>query len=184
MRIILLGPPGAGKGTQAARLVKRLRHPAALDRRHAARGRRGRHAGRPQGQGGHGAGELVSDDIVVGIVAERIDRPTPGRASSSTASRARSPRPKPSTRCSPKRVWSSMRCSSSRSTRAPSSSGSRAGPRRRAPGASRSARTTIPRSSRRGSQPTTRDTAVVAPYYTARGQLVEHRRHAADRRGD
>ncbi|MGQ4272711.1 adenylate kinase [Terrihabitans sp. B22-R8] len=75
MRLILLGPPGAGKGTQALRLVERydivqlstgdmlraavsagtevgLRAKAIMDR-----------------------GELVPDEVVVGIVADRIDQP-------------------------------------------------------------------------------------------------------------
>ena len=74
MRLILLGPPGAGKGTQA-RAGREARHSAAFDRRHAARRGRGRHADRLKAKAIMDRGELVSDDIVVGIIADRIDQP-------------------------------------------------------------------------------------------------------------
>jgi adenylate kinase len=73
MRLILLGPPGAGKGTQATRIAERYGIPqlSTGDMLRAAVA-----AGTPVGLKAKAvmdAGGLVSDEIVIGIVADRIE---------------------------------------------------------------------------------------------------------------
>jgi adenylate kinase len=75
VRLILLGPPGAGKGTQALRLVQRFGIPqlSTGDMLRAAVT-----AGTPTGLKAKSimnSGGLVSDEIVIGIVADRIEEP-------------------------------------------------------------------------------------------------------------
>ena len=89
MNIILLGPPGAGKGTQAQRLGREARHGPAVDRRHAARS--GRQGGTPVGLKAKAvmeAGELVSDAIVSRADRRAARQRRRAAARSSTAIRA------------------------------------------------------------------------------------------------
>ncbi len=75
MRLILLGPPGAGKGTQAAHICQRYQIPqiSTGDMLRAAV-----KAGTPLGLAARqvmDAGQLVGDDIIVGLVRERLTQP-------------------------------------------------------------------------------------------------------------
>ena len=74
MRIVLLGPPGSGKGTQATRLAQRLVIPqfSIVDMLRAAVS-----AGTSIGRKAKTVmerGELVPDELAVAVVAERIFR--------------------------------------------------------------------------------------------------------------
>ncbi len=72
MNIVLLGAPGAGKGTQAAKLVEEFAMP------HISTGdmlRAAVKAGTPLGKKAKSymdAGDLVPDDVIIGLVTERL----------------------------------------------------------------------------------------------------------------
>lgn len=74
MRLVLLGPPGAGKGTQATRLAERF-HLAHLSSGDILRAERaaGSDLGR-KAQHYMDAGQLVPDDLIVQMMAEHMAR--------------------------------------------------------------------------------------------------------------
>lgn len=79
MRLVLLGPPGAGKGTQAERLAERYRiaRLSTGDMLRAAVA-----AGTPMGLKAKdimARGELVPDPVVIAIIADRIKQPDAAR---------------------------------------------------------------------------------------------------------
>lgn len=75
MRVVLLGAPGAGKGTQAQRLAQALgmAHLSTGDLLRAAV-RDGTPAGR-RAKAAMDAGQLVSDEVVVAVLFERLEAP-------------------------------------------------------------------------------------------------------------
>ncbi len=79
MNLILLGPPGAGKGTQASRIVAEYGIP------HISTGDILRNAVKNQTQMGleakkyMDAGDLVPDSVVIGIVKDRLQEPDTGK---------------------------------------------------------------------------------------------------------
>jgi adenylate kinase len=79
MRLILLGPPGSGKGTQAQRLIKRhgiiqLSTGEMLRAAVAAQTPVGLKA-----KDIMATGSLVPDDLVIGIISDRLDQPDAAR---------------------------------------------------------------------------------------------------------
>ena len=75
VNVVMLGPPGAGKGTQAERLARRRSLPKIstgdiLREAVTAGTELGRIA-----KATMDAGNLLSDDVMIGIVGERLDRP-------------------------------------------------------------------------------------------------------------
>ena len=89
MRLMFVGPPGAGKGTQAVRIAARYGIP------HISTGdmlREEMKSGTPLGQQAKAyieAGELVPDDVIIGMVKERISRPDARDGSCWTVPRTR-----------------------------------------------------------------------------------------------
>jgi adenylate kinase len=75
LNLVMLGPPGAGKGTQAERFAREHGIPK------ISTGdilREAVHSGSPLGQQVKAVmerGELVGDDLIIGIVRERLSRP-------------------------------------------------------------------------------------------------------------
>ena len=98
-RVIFLGAPGAGKGTQARRLAGESSVPQVATgdmlREAVAEGTPlGREAKRYMD-----SGALVPDEVVIGLVDERLARPDATPATCWTGSPARWPRRRLSTRC-------------------------------------------------------------------------------------
>lgn len=75
MRIVFIGPPGAGKGTQSARLLARLRVPPLSTGEMLRQAIRERTSAGQLAESFVEAGQLVPDPIILQMVGERLERP-------------------------------------------------------------------------------------------------------------
>ena len=100
MRIVLLGAPGSGKGTQSQLLVQAYGIPqiSTGDLLREAVSRASELG--PRAKAAMDAGKLVDDATVLGMIRERLAQPDVRRASFSTASPATSRRRRLSRSCS------------------------------------------------------------------------------------
>jgi adenylate kinase len=91
LNLVMLGPPGAGKGTQARQLRRRWNIP------HISTGamlREAVQAGTPLGREVAAimeTGGLISDEVITRVVTERLAQPDTKRGSCSTGFHGRSP---------------------------------------------------------------------------------------------
>jgi adenylate kinase len=75
MRLILLGPPGSGKGTQAAFITKKFGIPQISTGDMLRAAAKGGSAAALEAKRVMDAGRLVSDDIIIALVRERLKQP-------------------------------------------------------------------------------------------------------------
>ena len=73
MRLIMFGAPGAGKGTQAAILSERLGVPTISTGNILRSAVKNRTSVGLQAQSYMDAGKLVPDEVIIGIIAERLE---------------------------------------------------------------------------------------------------------------
>ena len=92
MKLILLGAPGAGKGTQAEIISKKLNIPSISTGNILREAIKNGTATGLKAKSFMDAGKLVPDDVIIGIVSERVAEPD---CASSTVCPARSRRQKP-----------------------------------------------------------------------------------------
>lgn len=75
MRIVFIGPPGAGKGTQAEKIIANYKpaHLSTGDMLRAARDAKTEIGVKAEKY--MSAGQLVPDDVIIGIIADRLQEP-------------------------------------------------------------------------------------------------------------
>jgi len=79
VRLILLGPPGAGKGTQSARLVEKFGIPQLSTGDMLRAAVKAQSDLGKQAQAIMNAGQLVPDDMVIKLIGDRIEQPDAAR---------------------------------------------------------------------------------------------------------